>query len=145
MTTTRFISVNSNSRNLINFPQCNQFTIPTTIIRQMSSIQLVHAIIPNLNSVTNNPGLTLNLSLDNRNNAMLTDAYNTTEFCFIPLLPYNNNYLYAGINDLPVIQKFKSPIDVWSFSIKLNDISGNLFDFGSNLAISYFVFKIECN
>jgi hypothetical protein len=145
-----YLTVSSRDRDTSLYPNGSQFSI--TLPREFKnvySIELLQAIIPNQNSVINEPYLIL--TVDELDDIMYSNNKTIAEgFAMLMLTPPNGNFisidnrihentvLYFGTNNKAKLSKM---------TIKITDVDGNIFDFGGSgssnkLYQSTFVFRI---
>ena len=145
-----YLTVSSRDRDTSIYANGSQFSVflPREF-KNVYSIELLQAIIPNQNSVLNEPYLVL--TVDELDDIMYSNNKTIAEgFAMLMLTPPNGNFisidnrihentiLYFGTNNKAKLSKM---------TIKITDVDGNIFDFGgtgstNKLYQSTFVFRI---
>lgn len=145
-----YLTVSSRDRNTSIHPNGSQFSVELPKeFKNIYSIELLQAIIPNQNDVLNEPYLVL--TVDELDDIMYSNNKTIAEgFAMLMLTPPNGNFisidnrihentvLYFGTNNKAKLSKM---------TVKITDVDGNIFDFGGSgsankLYQSTFVFRI---
>lgn len=147
-----YFVVSSASRDLVNYPRESNYMVSfDTPYKNVHSIELIQAIIPDKNSVTSEPYLLLSIEeipdIMASNNQEILNA-----FAIIQLTPPVTAGGFINTDkriheNIPKV--FHTPISLSRMSIKLTNSLGSVFDFGgiSSTDKQYqntFVFKITC-
>jgi hypothetical protein len=145
-----YLTVSSRDRDVSIYPNGSQFSVVLPKeFKNVYSIELLQAIIPNQNSVLDEPYLVL--TVDELDDIMYSNNKTIAEgFAMLMLTPPNGNFisidnrihentvLYFGTNNKAKLSKM---------TVKITDVDGNIFDFGGSsstakLYQSTFVFRI---
>ena len=146
-----YLSVSSSDRDTNIYPSSSQFVINLQKeYKNISSIELIQAIVPDKNDVTYEPYLLLKINefenpMDS-NNKPIDDSFAILQICQ-PTVP--NSFLQIDKRIFEnVILNYRTPKATLSkLSISITDSTGNVFDFGGSGSKdkayqSLFVFKI---
>lgn len=148
-----YLTVSSRDRDVEEYPSVSNYTLRLpTEFRNVSSIELIQAIIPDKNSVTQEPYLLLNIkeleevmfSVD-RN---ISDAFAILQMGK-PITDGGFIQIDKRIHE-NVVKHYKTPKSSLSkMTISITDLDGNIFDFGDSGStnkqyINTFVFRIVC-
>lgn len=148
-----FLVVSSHDRDHTLFPNTNSFQIHLkTEYKNIKSIELIQAIVPNQNEVGNEPYLVL--QIDEIDDVMdSNDDVISKGFALMGLAPSSGPFLYLDKciheNTVKYYTQPKASLDRMTISIKSMD--GTLFDFGADsepplknkLKQTTFIFKIQ--
>jgi hypothetical protein len=146
-----YLVISSKDRDIINYPKSNHYVVNLeNEYKNISSVTLVQAIIPDKNNVTNEPYLLLKINeLDNvmdSNDRNISDA-----FAIIQLTPPTVSGTFiqndSRIHESTVLHYKTHKASLSKITISITDTEGVPFDFGgdSSTAKAYqntFVFKI---
>lgn len=152
--TTKFLCISSNNRDTVNYPLHYDYRVNLTEPhRNVKSIEMISATLPNQSgtNILDEPCLLIDIP---EINCIEAPNISTNINCF-SILPMKNATKTTGgfINPelgcmFRTANYFKIPITISSLTIKIRDIYGNLYDFGSpsgstdKAYINSFVFKI---
>jgi len=149
-----FVTISSRDRNVELYPNVSRYVIHfPTEIKNVESVELIQAIIPDKNNVTQEPYLLL--KVDEMEDVMISNDRNVSDaFAILQL----TNPVTAGcfiqmdrkIHE-NVIKYYKTPkASLSKMTISITDYNGNLFNFGTDNVSppakalqNTFVFKIE--
>ena len=146
-----YLTVSSKDRDMNTYPSSSQFVIHLDKeYRNIKSIELIQAIIPDKNSVTSEPFLLLNiLELENvmdSNNKQISESFAILQVC-PPTIP--NSFLQIDKRIFEnVILNYRTPkASLSKMSFSITDCDGKLFNFGGNSTTdkayqTTFVFKV---
>lgn len=139
-TTTHDLVVTSKSRDLLSYPSSSHYVINLSKeYKNIKSISLVQAIIPDQNAVTNEPYLLL--KVDELNNNMDCNDKNISDaFAIIQLTPATVSGTFIQ-NDSRIHEKsvlyFKTPkAQLSKMTITITDSDGIPFNFGGNTTLT---------
>ena len=149
-----YVTVMSKTRDLVYFPTPGRYTIelPSTL-KNITSVELIQAIIPDKNNITSEPYLLLQIEEFNDNNNMIsTDRNLSNAFAILQLAPPNTTggfiYMDKKIHE-NTIKYYKEPkASLSKMTISITDSDGNVFNFGDDSAgplkslQNLFVFRI---
>lgn len=149
--TVNYLTVSSKSRDITNYSATNAFTINfPQAFRNVHSIQLVQAIIPDKNSVTSEPYLLLKIK-ELEGQYISLDRHVNDAFCMLklPSAPVSGTFIKIDDFNTP-IRYFKTPMaSLNRMSISITKEDGTLFDFGNDTPTppnktyqNTFIFKI---
>lgn len=147
-----YFVVSSASRDITNYPSESNYVVSfDTPYKNVHSIELIQAIIPDKNSVTSEPYILLNIDeisdTMKSNNQPLLNAFAIIQLT-TPVV--NNKFINTDKRIHENIPKiFHTPISLSKMSIKLTDSNGVVFDFGGTSSTdkehqNTLVFKITC-
>lgn len=152
--TIHYLVVSSNDRNVVDYPNVNNYVINLQDeIKNITSIQLIQAIIPDKNDVTQEPFLLLKIQemedVMISNNRNISDAFAILQMAS-PVSSGHFIEIDTKIHE-NCVKYYKTPKSSLSrLSISITDSSGNLFDFGAdspsppNKSVqNLFVFKLK--
>lgn len=151
-TTTHYLTISSRDRNFTTDPNVNHYTINfPNEFKNISSIELVQAIIPARNNVEAEPYLLLDI--DELPDVMVSnDTYVSNAFAILQLAAPTTTSGFIQIDKRiheNTVKYFKIPKAYLSkMTVSLRDCTGSLFDFGTDSAPpqkelqNTFVFKI---
>jgi hypothetical protein len=143
--------VNSKDRDANAYPSSSSFQIQfQKEYRNISSIELIQAIVPNTNSVNLEPYLVL--QIDEIDNVMdCNDAHISKAFAILGLHPSDGAFLYLDRciheNIIKTYRQPKASLDRMTISVR--GVDGTLFDFGTDSAPiskelqTTFIFRIK--
>lgn len=134
--TTHYLVVSSNDRNVTDYPNVNNYVINLKDeIKNITSIQLIQAIIPDKNDVTQEPFLLLKIEemedVMISNNRHISDAFAILQLAN----PVTSGYFIEIDTKIHenCVKYYKTPKSLLSrLSISITDMAGNLFDFGAD-------------
>lgn len=146
-----YLTVCSRDRDIVQYPKSTHFIIDlNTEYRNITSIELITAIIPDQNGVQNEPYLLLNIKeldvLNDSNNKQISQS-----FAMLQLAQPTSPGTFIQIDKRTfenTILNFHTPKSRLSrMSISITDIDGNIFGFGGDSTTNKsnqctFVFKI---
>lgn len=146
-----YLIVSSKDRDLFTYPNSSQFVIHLDKeYKNIKSVELIQAIVPDKNNVTAEPFLLLNINeLENvmdSNNKQIYESFAILQIC-PPTIPGSFVQIDKRIFE-NVILNYKTPkASLSKMTVSITDCDGNLFNFGgsgmSDKAFqSVFVFKI---
>jgi len=145
-----YLTVSSRDRDTTAYPNGSQFVIELPKeFKNLYSVELLQAIIPNQNNVLNEPYLVL--TVEELDDIMFSNNKTISEgFAMLMLTPPNGNFISIDnrIHENTVLYyNTNSKAKLSKMSIKITDVDGNIFDFGgsgsTNKAYqSTFVFRI---
>ena len=149
--TERYLIVNSKDRDVVTYPSSSQFVLHLDQeFRNISSVELIQAIVPDQNNVTLEPYLLLNVKeLENTMESINKNIYES--FAILQVCPPTVPGSFLQIDKRifeNVVLNYKTPkASLSKVSITITDSDGNLFNFGGNGTTtkayqSLFVFKI---
>lgn len=148
-----YLTVSSRDRDVAQYPKSNTYTLQFPIeFKNVYSIELIQGIIPDQNSVTNEPYLLLKIA--ELEDLMVSNDRNISDaFAILQLSKPTATGTFIQIDKRiheNVIKYYKTPKATLSkMTISITDVDGIPFDFGgdSTLTKAYqntFVFKIVC-
>lgn len=149
--TDNYLIVNSKDRDTVTYPSSSQFVITLDKeYRNISSVELIQAIVPDKNNITQEPYLLLNVKeLENTmdsNNKQIYESFAILQTCQPTI---SGSFLQIDKRIFEnVIMKYKTPkANLSKMSISITDTDGVLFNFGGSGSSSkeyqsLFVFKI---
>lgn len=148
-----YVTVSSRDRDISQYSSESSYVVNfQEEFKNIHSIELIQAIVPDKNDVTNEPYLLLRI--DELDNFMVSVDRNVSDaFAILQLCPPTATGTFIQIDKRiheNVVKVFKTPKSTLSrMTIKVTDCEGNLFDFGgtSSLNKSFqntFVFRIVC-
>lgn len=131
---TRYLIVDSNSRDISKYPQPNYYRITFDPIYLIKSIKIVAGTMPDVNNITDEPYLIINLDEFNNLESSNTNVHNA--FTLLQLQPA----VVAGkfINTENTISNattkyFNPPLEKLSqLTLSIRDLDNILFDFGDD-------------
>lgn len=146
-----YLIVSSKDRDVNVYPNSSQFVIHLDReYKNIKSIELIQAIVPDKNNVTSEPFLLLNINeLENimdSNNKQVYESFSILQVC-PPTVPGSFLQIDKRISE-NVILNYKTPkANLSKMTISITDCDGALFNFGGNGKTdksyqSLFVFKI---
>ena len=149
--TCNYLVVNSKDRDVTNYPKSNSFVFNfETEYRNVISVELIQAIIPDKNFVTNEPFLLLKIKeLENVMDSI--DKHIQDSFAILQLAPPTTPGTFIQIDKRiheNVVAYYKTPKALLSkFTISITYLDGTPFEFGGDTTInkqyqSTFIFKI---
>lgn len=132
--TTHYLVVSSNDRDVIEYPNVNSYVINLqNEIKNITSIQLIQAIIPDKNDVTQEPFLLLKIQemedVMISNNRNISDAFAILQMAS----PVSSGYFIEIDTKIHenCVKFYKTPKSSLSrLTVSITDSNGNLFDFG---------------
>ena len=134
--TIQYLSISSRDRDFIKYPNVNSYVVEfITEFRNISTIELVQAIIPARNNVEQEPYLLLDI--DEIGNVMFSkDRYITDSFAMLQLATPTTTNGFIQIDKRiheNTVKYFKIPkASLSKMTITLRDCIGNIFDFGTD-------------
>jgi len=143
-----YINANSGDRDTGKYPNPNEYvvTLPHEI-RNISSVELVHGIIPDKNNVTREPFLLLHVQefedVMISSNKAVSDAFAMLLMNSPVVTGYFIN-VYHKVHE-KLVKYFKTPkASLTKLTIKITDRNGDLFDFGGTSSDydNNFTFKV---
>lgn len=146
-----YLTICSKDRDIKQYPTSTNFIIDlNTEYRNITSIELITAIIPDKNSVQNEPYLLLNIKeldvLNDSNNKQISDSFAMLQ---MTQSPTPGSFIQIDKRTFEnTILNFHTPKSKLSrMSINITDSDGNLFSFGGDNSINKanqctFVFKV---
>lgn len=148
-----YLTVSSKNRNTTQYPSVSNYVVDFQHeFKNIHSIELIQAIVPDKNDVTTEPYLLL--KIDELEDVMISADRNVSDaFAILQLCPPTSAGSFIQIDKRiheNVIKYFKTPKSTLSrMTIKITDCDGNLFSFGGDGSVSKeyqntFVFKIVC-
>lgn len=146
-----YLVINSRSRDVAKYPLPNNYSVDLgKEYKNIHSMELIQAIVPDKNSVTSEPYLLLSIQ-EIRNVMHSPDSQVADSFAFLQMAPPTTTGGFIQI-DKRVHEHVKIIFDtpkssLSRISIKITDSEGNLFDFGGSGSLvkdyqNTFVFKI---
>lgn len=147
-----YISFSSKDRNVTTHPRVNSYTtVLPNELKNIISIELVQAIIPNQNDVTNEPYLLL--KIEELEDVMMSNDRNISDaFAILQLADPVGGFVQIDkrIHE-NTVKEFRTPkANLSRLSVTITDYAGTPFDFGDtpgSTAKAYqntFVFKVVC-
>ncbi len=148
-----YVTVSSKDRDIVKYPSESNYTITfNQEFKNIYSIELIQAIIPDKSNVTSEPYLLL--SVEEIDNVMVSTDRNVSEaFAILQLCPPTTSGSFIQIDKRiheHVVKYYKTPKATLSrMTVKITDCNGNVFDFGGTSSLTKafqntFVFKIVC-
>lgn len=149
--TEKYLVVNSRDRDVSIYPSSSKFVINLDQeYRNISSVELIQAIVPDKNNVTLEPYLLLNINeLENTmdsNNKEIFEAFAILQTCPATV---TNSFLHIDKRIFEnVILHYKTPkANLSKLTISITDSEGGIFDFGGSGSTNkanqcLFVFKL---
>lgn len=146
-----YLVISSKNRDIITYPSSSQFVINLdTEYKNIKSVELIQAIIPDKNNATSEPFLLLNINeLENvmdSNNKQISESFAILQIC-PPTIPDSFLQIDKRIFE-NVILHYKTPkASLSKMSFSITDCDGRIFNFGGDGQIdkayqSTFVFKV---
>jgi hypothetical protein len=127
----KYVTISSLERDTVIFPNPGKFTITLAQeLRNITSIELIQAIIPNVNSVTNEPYLLL--KIDELEDVMISNDRNISDaFALIQLAQPVGGFIHTDKRTYENTTKtFLTPkANLSKLSIQFTNLFGNVFDF----------------
>ena len=127
----KYITVSSLERDTTTFPNPGKFTIELAQeLKNITSIELIQAIIPNVNSVTNEPYLLL--KVDEIEDVMLSNNRHISDaFALLQLAQPVGGFIHTDKRTYENTTKtFLTPkANLSKLTIELTDLFGTVFDF----------------
>lgn len=146
-----YLVISSKDRDLSIYPKSNNFVINLdTEYKNITSIELIQAIIPDKNSVTSEPLLLLNINeLDpvmQSNNKQIYDSFAILQMSQ-PTTAGGFIHTMKQIHEHVLLQYRTPKARLSKLTFSITDIDGNLFEFGGNNTTTkdyqcQFIFKI---
>ena len=132
----RYIALSSSYRDHQVYPNSNEFKINFEVIKNVVEVEMISAIIANQNSVLNEPFLVIEIE-ELQSNIIFTRDNINQAFALLPLKSATQigaGYILPELGqNFKTILRFKTPVSSIScFTIRIKDIDGNLFDFGTD-------------
>jgi hypothetical protein len=150
-----YLTVTSADRDVSLYPSVSQYVINfQNDFKNIHSIELIQAIIPDKNNVTREPYLLLNI--DEIPDVMISNNKSISNaFAILQMAPAIQNNYFIHIDKRiheNTVKYFKTPkASLSKMTIKITDWNGDLFDFGTDTPNpphkdyqNTFVFKIVC-
>jgi len=149
-----FLKVSSADRDPSIYPSSSNFVIDLPKeYKNVSSVELIQAIIPDKNSVTSEPYLLLKIDELDKHPMDALDRATSDAFALLlltdpPLVPGSFISVDPKIHENTVLYYPTTPkAKLSKMTIKVNDVDGNVFDFGGSGSTSKgtqvtFIFKI---
>ena len=150
---THYLVVSSNDRNVIDYPNVNNYVINLQDeIKNITSIQLIQAIIPDKNNVTQEPFLLLKIA--EMEDVMISNNRNISDaFAILQMASPVSSGFFIEIDTKiheNCVKYYKTPKSSLSrLTISITDMNGTLFNFGADTPNppqkelqNLFVFKI---
>lgn len=134
--TTHYLVVSSNDRDVTNYPNVSKYVINLqNEIKNITSIQLIQAIIPDKNDVTHEPFLLLNI--EEMEDVMICNNKNISNaFAILQMAnPVTTGYFIEIDTKIHenCVKYYKTPKSNLSrLTVSITDAYGNLFDFGND-------------
>lgn len=146
-----YLIVSSKDRDVVTYPNSSQFVIYLDKeYKNIKSVELIQAIVPDKNSVTSEPFLLLNINeLENvmdSNNKQIYQSFAILQVCQ-PTIPGSFIQIDKRIFE-NVVLNYKTPkANLSKISVSITDSDGQIFSFGGNGTTeksfqTVFVFKI---
>lgn len=133
----KYITISSLERDTTVFPNPGRFTITLAQeLKNITSIELIQAIIPNVNSVTNEPYLLL--KIDELEDVMISNNRNISDaFALIQLAQPVGNFIHTDKRTYENTTKtFLTPkANLSKLTIQFTDLVGTVFDFKGASAV----------
>jgi hypothetical protein len=133
----KYITISSLERDTTVFPNPGKFTVTLAQeLRNITSIELIQAIIPNVNSVTNEPYLLL--KIDELEDVMISNDRNISDaFALIQLAQPVGGFIHTDKRTYENTTKtFLTPkANLSKLSIQFTNLFGNVFDFKGASAV----------
>lgn len=146
-----YLTVSSADRDITTYPSSSSFVINLDKeYKNISSVELIQAIVPDQNSVTAEPYLLLKVKeLDNTmdsNNKQIYDSFAILQVCS-PTVPGSFLQIDKRIFENVTLNYRTPKANLSKLTISITDSLGNIFDFGGSGTAtkayqSLFVFKI---
>jgi hypothetical protein len=151
---TSFLTISSRDRDASLYPSVSKYMITFPMeIKNVESVELIQAILPDKNNVTSEPYLLL--KIDEMEDVMISNDRNVSDAFAIlqlssPVTPGGFIQMDRKIHE-NVIKYYKTPkASLSKMTISVTDYAGNLFNFGTDNTNSpekalqnTFVFRIE--
>lgn len=148
-----YLTVSSKNRDSTQYPSVSDYVVNFQHdFKNIHSIELIQAIIPDKNDVIDEPYLLL--KIEELEDVMVSlDRHISDAFAILQVCPPTSSGGFIQIDKRiheNVVKCFKTPKSTLSrMTIKISDCDGNIFDFGGSGSISKefqntFVFKIVC-
>lgn len=134
--TIHYLVVSSSDRNVVDYPNVNNYVINLQDeIKNITSIQLIQAIIPDKNDVTQEPFLLLKIS--EMEDVMISNNRNISDaFAILQMASPVSSGFFIEIDTKiheNCVKYYKTPKSSLSrLTVSITDSQGNLFDFGSD-------------
>lgn len=133
----KYITISSLERDTAVFPNPGNFNITLAQeLKNIISIELIQAIIPNVNSVTNEPYLLL--KIDELEDVMISNNRSISDsFALIQMAQPVGGFIHTDKRTYENTTKtFLTPkANLSKFTIKFTDLFGNVFDFKGASAV----------
>lgn len=134
--TTHYLVISSNDRNVTDYPNVNNYVINLQDeIKNITSIQLIQAIIPDKNDVTQEPFLLLKIA--EMEDVMISNNRNISDaFAILQMASPVSSGFFIEIDTKiheNCVKYYKTPKSSLSrLTVSITDMHGNLFNFGSD-------------
>jgi hypothetical protein len=146
-----FLSISSRDRDTSGYPNVNRYIVKFPEFKNVKSIELIQAIIPDKNDVSQEPYLLL--KIDELEDVMVSnDRHISDAFAILQMAPPITTGGFIQIDKRiheNTVKNFKNPIASLSkMTVSITDADGTLFDFGNDSPAfqkslqNTFVFKI---
>jgi len=119
--------VSSAQRDTVAYPSSSDFVIHLqNELKLVTSVELLKSIVPNQNNVSDEPYLILDVKELN------DDTFENNGSEGFAMLPTGTTAFVNNTGNENDIVHFRTPKDIFRFTIKIKDVSGNAFDFGNS-------------
>lgn len=146
-----YLTISSKDRDISQYPKSSQFVIDLNDdFKNISSIELITAIIPDKNNVANEPYLLLNVkeldTLNISNNKQISESFAMLQLA-TPTVPGTFIQIDKRTFENTILDYHTPKAKLSRMSISITDVDGNLFNFGGDNTYTKnyqctFVFKI---
>jgi hypothetical protein len=151
--TVNYLTIQSKSRNLNEYPQPSNYKIIfEQKYKNVKSIELISATLPDQGNITDEPYLLLNINEITNIDSSIDEIYNSFAILQIPQIITSGKFINipSGLSCEGTPRVFKTPISLDRITISIRNYNNELFDFGDDtLGIppnkqyqNIFIFKI---
>uniref|UniRef100_A0A6C0H6V4 Uncharacterized protein n=1 Tax=viral metagenome TaxID=1070528 RepID=A0A6C0H6V4_9ZZZZ len=149
-----YLSVSSKDRDIIAYPNVNHYSVTFPELKNIHSIELIQSIIPDKNSVTDEPYLLLKIDeIDDvmvSNNKAVSDAFAILLLC-CPTTPGGFIQMDHRVHEHTVKYYRQPKANLSRMTVTVTDTNGVPFNFGNDTPNppnkgfqNTFVFKVVC-